>query len=186
MLLVQGCITTLSAAHAVDARMNDVLIADQQHEISHLRERVARLTKERDSLRRSLRIPTAHVASTDRDTAESSAPESTESEYECISALLGDDSAAPFEVDPENQPPHIVRTHGRRSVSLRSARRRKRFEALQQTKQSLLHSYERKHSTTIESVVRRTSRLALTTQSSPDTHSTIPSSSDATNVSERE
>lgn len=53
-------------------------------------------------------------------------------------------------------------------MSARNPRRRKELESLQRTKERMFHSFERRHSTTIESVVRRTSQLSLRTTHTTD------------------
>lgn len=58
--------------------------------------------------------------------------------------------------------------HATRRMSARNPGRRKELKSLQRTKDSLIHNFERRHSTTIESVVRRTSQLSLRT-----THTTV-------------
>lgn len=117
---LNDCLSTLHAAHQVEARIHDLLIADQAEEIRQLRQRVAVLEREGLCLRRALGR----------------------------AAVIG-----------------VRKGWISGSATLNDGWRKKEMNELKRRKDALFRGYERRYSTTVESVVKRTSTMLITDNS---------------------
>lgn len=183
--VLQEGMLTLSAAHEVDARMNALLIGDQADEIRELRDKLEiceserRLLAERvnaglgrelvevlrDSNGRHSASPstggTSSILSDAMDAKGIAEEEGADAVDKCGSIEGRKDDAYEGENMQNQSPARKLRIAARR-VSSRSPRHNDQLEKLQRRKDRLFKDYERKHSTTIEHIVQRTSsRLSV-------------------------
>ena len=214
VLALQECIATLTAAHQVDAQINEVLVKDQAEEICQLRDALNKLSfQQHSSNKRCIQTfdddINNSISSDQQDTFSSS---DDGAEYESVESVLPvieaeilaakhskrknidttklnkskkDESQRitttttrkKKEKDKQNKSNTIkqISSDSHRKLlaasykSIRSKTSKKMIDALRREKQNLLNTYERRHSMTVESVVRRSSSRLILGRDSPVT-----------------
>ena len=126
---LRECVATMGAAHQLDARINALVIADQQDEIRHLR----------DALRDALRAGKGEEREEERE---------RELEGSTASDDSGEDAA-------------FGRVGAEVTVCLARGEGRAERDRLARSKTRLLESFERRHSESVESIVRRNSQACV-------------------------
>lgn len=133
---LRGCIIALQAAHRADAAISDLVIRDQAEEISELRERIR---------------ASFHVTPEVLPEKEAFPGSDDSLEDEDNKLLLSTCSS----------PPHHAFREVAKNMTIRAMERRESIKSLQHVKQSLFESFRRRHSISIQAVVRRSSQIFL-------------------------
>lgn len=183
--VLQEGIATLKATTDLDARINALLIADQSEEIEQLRVKLSASDSRCDSLTEAMRHLSADIhhsrvksaAKTPFDVSklinnvatstatctnsESIAKDMSFSTVHSADATKSSDDFKPVIAAKETSSVSNVAQR----ISQRSPMKREQLLTLQKRRDSLFKEYERRHSTTIDNVVRRNSQLFATTPS---------------------
>ncbi|CAN8069490.1 unnamed protein product [Agarophyton chilense] len=153
---LRDCVATLHAAHTLDASINALLISDQSWEIDELKRRLRDADRHRQLLKKLLQRA-APKGMSRRDFGSPDAAQSSSS------------TDHPRQTqERENIPINLPNlSEGKviaglvKRVSSRDPEKKKELNRLSRSKQHLLDAYERRNSTTLDNVVRRTSQMSI-------------------------
>ncbi|KAI0559795.1 hypothetical protein FGB62_137g26 [Gracilaria domingensis] len=153
---LRDCVATLHAAHTVDANINALLIGDQSCEIDELKLRLREADRHRQLLKKLLQ----RAAPKGMSRREFDSPEAAHSGSNAEQRRRSRDQENRRINTASHSEGKIIAGLVRR-VSSRDPLKRKELNRLQRSKQNLLDAYQRRNSTTLDNVVRRTSQMSI-------------------------
>lgn len=153
---LRDCVGTLHAAHKLDASINSLLIDDQECEIEELKRRLAEAARHRQLLRKLLQRAAPKVLlhkELDMKEKERSRPSGNR--------RMRSREQGNRRTDVDSSSDAKLINGLVRRVSSRNPVKRRELVRLQKSRKHLLDAYQRRNSTTLENVVRRTSQMSI-------------------------
>lgn len=153
---LRDCVGTLHTAHKLDASINSLLIDDQECEIEELKRRLGDADRHRQLLRKLLQRAAPKVL------LRRELDIKNEERYRSSSnrrMRTREQGSTYTDVDTSSDA-KVINGLVRR-VSSRNPVKRRQLARLQKSRKHLLDAYQRRNSTTLENVVRRTSQMSI-------------------------